>query len=184
MHLESIYCASLFPHFMLEPYSKSNLAKLICFLITLHTSYSSHSGQCWGGGAYSLSFFFYSDVASLAHFTHSSFVFLLLHQVGWEMSVQLLLDLSRDVQSDSKLDSGSGYSQSGSGASPLRSGPCALGLWIVAPIWGQERSGAGFHPGCLGTLLHSSFPPFCLVFHFLLLQNIPIVWFCHHHASL
>lgn len=48
MHLESIYCASLFPYFMLEPYSKSNLVKLICFLKTLHTSYSSHSGQCGG----------------------------------------------------------------------------------------------------------------------------------------
>lgn len=78
---------------------------------------------------YSLSFFFFDrDVASLAHFAHSSSVFLILHQVGREMSVQLLLDLSRDVQSDSKLDSGSGYSQSGSGVSPLRSGPCVGSL--------------------------------------------------------
>ena len=52
----------------------------------------------------------------------------------------------------------------------------------VDPVWGQERSGAG--PGCLCTLLHSSFPLSWLVSQFLLLKNIPTAWCCYHHASL
>lgn len=56
------------------------------------------------------------------------------------------------------------------------------------PVWGQQRSGAGFHPGHLCTSRHSSFPLSGLVSQFLPLslplKNIPREWCCCHYASL
>ena len=119
-----------------------------------------------------------------------------LHQVGWEASVHShFSDLSRDFQSDSSLGSGwatQGHSQSCPEAPSLISWYLSCLLRVVVllkdepspSVWGQEHSGAGFHPGCLCTLLHSYFPLSWLVSQFLSLKNIPTAWCCHHHASL
>lgn len=56
--------------------------------------------------------------------------------------------------------------------------------WTSIPVWGQECSGAGFHPGWLCTLGHSSFPLCWLVFQFLLMNSIHTAWCCLYHASL
>ncbi len=65
--------------------------------------------------------------------------------------------------------------------------PIVIGSWSVGapllledepspPVWGPERSGAGFHQGCLCTLLHSCFPRSWLVSQSLPLKNIPTAW--------
>ena len=155
---------------------------------------------CWCTfGSITASSLFEYSVTSLAHLPLWAVLPIPLCSVSqapsdWigSVSAQPFSDLSRDVQKDSSLGSSwatQGHSQSCPEATPLKSWLCAsvrcpAERWTVAPIWGEELSGAGFHSGCLCTLLHSSFPQSWLVSQFLLLKNIPTAWCCHHHASL
>jgi len=61
--------------------------------------------------------------------------------------------------------------------------PTFFWRWTFAPVQGPEHSAAGYHQGCLCTLLHSSFPRPWVVSQFLLLKNISTAWCCHHRAS-
>ena len=113
-----------------------------------------------------------------------------LHQVGWEASVHSHFQISPETFNQIQVWAVAG---------PLKD----IHIVVLKPLlWylgcvlrivvllkdepsppGQERSGAGFHPECLCTLLHSSFPLSWLVSQFLPLKNIPTAWCCHH-ASL
>ena len=73
--------------------------------------------------------------------------------------------------------------QVGWGASCTALSRCPVGRWTFAPVQGPEHSAAGYHQGCLCTLLHSSFPRPWVVSQFLLLKNISTAWCCHHRAS-
>lgn len=63
-------------------------------------------------------------------------------------------------------------------------GRCPAERWTSPRSEVNRALGAGFHSGCLCTLLYLSFPLCWLVSRFLPLKNIPRAWYCHHHASL
>lgn len=86
------------------------------------------------------------------------------------MGAEPFPDLSRDFHSDSSLGHSRTITELPWNHS-LVSWLCAQGCcpaerWPVVPVWGQDCSGAGLHPGCLCTLLHSSFPLSWLVSQF------------------
>lgn len=61
-------------------------------------------------------------------------------------------------------------------------GHCPAEGWTITTAWGQEHTGASFHPGCYCTMRHSSFTQSWQVSQFLPLTNDPTAW-CHHHAK-
>lgn len=106
----------------------------------------------------------------LAHYSFQ----LLSSSIGWDGDIcaTIFRSLERcSIQSDPSIDFGL--------AMPVRFWPCALGChsaekYPIAPDWSQESlERAGFHPGCLRTLLYSYF-----------LSNLPVFAVTKHPHSM